>query len=64
MPRTYREVADEVSVMLNAPAVAPECYGEPELVEPCRGCGLRLRCFDRAAKSAEVYLLPRAKREK
>lgn len=44
--------------LLKVPAVAPSCFGAPERCAECRGCGLRLRCYQRQVDRDEVFLLP------
>lgn len=44
--------------LLKVPAIAPECFGAPERCAECRACGLRLRCYQRHAQQAPVFLLP------
>lgn len=54
-----RKAASSLKVMLTAPAIAPQCFAQPECCAECRGCGLRLLCYERHATQDAVHLLPR-----
>jgi hypothetical protein len=36
----------------------PSCYGQPERVPACDGCGVRVACWEKHVTTTEVFLLP------
>ena len=55
------DVRQQVNVLLETPAIAPPCFAHPEPCDACKGCGLRLLCYERHAEEAAVHLLPRSR---
>lgn len=36
----------------------PECFGQPDRVEACYRCGVRMRCYLAQAEDSPILLLP------